>query len=186
MSSSSSPTRRLVLAGIPLVLAGCANPVGGDGAARIDARVDATLDYLFREHDEAKALAEASAGILVMPLITEAGFGIGGSYGRGALRIDGRSVDYYSTTRANLGPQIGAQQFAHALFFMTEESLQGFRESAGFALGVDAEVTILTRGESVAAETTTSGAPIVAIVFGQAGLRIGATIEGTKYSRIIP
>jgi hypothetical protein len=28
--------------------------------------------------------------------------------------------------------------------------------------------------------------PVLAAVFGRAGLRLGATLEGTKYSRIIP
>jgi len=38
----------------------------------------------------------------------------------------------------------------------------------------------------VEADTTTVLAPVVAAVFGRAGLRLGATLEGTKYSRIIP
>ena len=64
-----------------------------------------------------------------MPLVTEAGFGFGGSYGRGALRIEGVTVDYYSATKATFGFQIGAQQYAHALFFMTPEALEEFRRS---------------------------------------------------------
>jgi lipid-binding SYLF domain-containing protein len=28
--------------------------------------------------------------------------------------------------------------------------------------------------------------PVIAVVFGQAGLIAGATLEGTRYSRIIP
>ena len=32
-------------------------------------------------------------GMLVMPLVTEASFGFGGSYGRGALRVNGITVD---------------------------------------------------------------------------------------------
>ena len=36
------------------------------------------------------------------------------------------------------------------------------------------------------AETITSLSPVIAVVFAQTGLRVGATLEGTKYSRIIP
>jgi hypothetical protein len=36
------------------------------------------------------------------------------------------------------------------------------------------------------ADTTTSLAPVIAVVFAQSGLRLGATLDGTKYSRIIP
>ncbi len=80
--------------------------------------------------------------MLVMPLVTEAGFGLGGSYGRGALRVGGTTVDYYSATQASFGLQIGAQQYAHVLFFMTEEALSEFRRSYGWAAGADLEYAV--------------------------------------------
>ena len=47
-------------------------------------------------------------------------------------------------------------------------------------------IRLLAEGETLRAETTTSLSPVIAVVFGQSGLRIGATLEGTKYTRIIP
>ena len=118
--------------------------------------------------------------------VTEAGFWVGGAFGRGALRVDGVTVDYYSTAKASAGLQIGAQQYAHVLFFMTEDALADFRRSSGWAAGGDLEYVIRDQGDSVAADTTKLRSPVLAAVFGQAGLRIGATLEGTKYTRIIP
>ncbi|THF85396.1 MAG: twin-arginine translocation pathway signal, partial [Sulfitobacter sp. SK025] len=132
------------------------------------------------------AIGRKSNGMLVMPLVTEAGLGFGGAYGRGALLVDNVTVDYYSVAKASGGLQIGAQQYAHVLFFMTEQALSQFRRSPGWAAGADLEYVISDRGESVEADTTTALAPVLAAVFGRAGLRIGATLEGTKYSRIIP
>lgn len=66
------------------LLAGCANGVGNGGAQRLDARVDATRDFLFGRYPGTRDLAQKSAGVLYMPLITEAGFGIGGAFGQGA------------------------------------------------------------------------------------------------------
>ncbi len=152
----------------------------------VDARVDYTLTQLYQEYPNTRALSEKASGMLVMPLITEAGFGIGGSYGRGALRINDETADYYSTASATFGFQIGAQQYAHVLFFMTEDALNGFRQSQGWAAGGDLEYSIPDGGETFRAETTTAMAPIFAVVFGQSGLKIGATLEGTKYTRIIP
>ncbi len=167
-------------------LAGCANGIGNNNDQRIDARVDQTLNYMFSRYPGTVTLREKSAGMLVMPVVTEAGLGLGGSYGRGALRVNDITVDYYSTTSASAGFQIGAQQYAHVLFFMTEDALVEFRRSAGWAAGADIEYAIQDQGQNVRAETTTSLAPIIAAVFGQAGFRVGATLEGSKYSRIIP
>ena len=121
-----------------------------------------------------------------MPVITEAGLGIGGAYGRGALRVGDVSVDYYSAAKASAGLQIGGQQYAHVLFFMTEDALMDFRHSSGWAAGADIEYALPSGGRTIAAETTTSLAPVIAMVFGHAGLRLGASLEGVKYTRIIP
>ena len=167
-------------------LAGCGNGVGGRGPAVIDARVDATLATLYADYPATRDLADKSTGILVIPLVTEAGLGLGGAYGRGALRVGGATVDYYSVTKASGGIQIGAQQYAHVLFFMTDAALTTFRRSPGYAAGANIEYAVPDRGQTLAAETTTSLAPVIAVIFGQSGLRLGATLEGVKYTRIIP
>lgn len=173
------------LAGTGL-LAACGNGVGSNGSGTIDARVDSTLNYLYSTYPNTRALANKSVGQLVMPLITEAGLGFGGGYGRGALRVGGVTVDYYSATKGSFGIQIGAQQYAHVLFFMTEDALMTFRRSNGWAAGADVEYVFSDKSENIRAETTTSTKPIIAMIFAQAGLSIGATLEGVKYSRIIP
>ncbi|MDN5786991.1 YSC84-related protein [Pseudorhodobacter sp.] len=179
--------RRIFLraTGAALALGGCANGIGGGGAQRLDARVDATRDFLFSRYPGTRDLANKSQGVLYMPLITEAGFGIGGSYGQGALRINDVTVDYYSATRATIGFQIGAQQYAHALFFLTEAALGDFRRSPGWAAGADIRYATPDQGASLGKETTEIN-PVIALVFGQSGLIAGATLAGSKYNRIIP
>ncbi len=166
--------------------AACGNGVGNNNAAKIDARVNATLQQMFSEYPNTRNLADKATGLLVMPLVTEAGFIVGGAYGQGALRINGATVDYYSTLKGNAGLQIGAQQYAHVLFFMTQDALAGFRRSSGWAAGADLEYVVRDEGTALTADTNTLTSPVLAAIFGQAGLRIGATLEGTKYSRIIP
>lgn len=174
-----------VMAGAGLTAA-CGNGIGGRGPNMIDARVDATLNHLYTRYPNTQEIAQKSSGQLVMPLVTEAGFGIGGGYGRGALRVGGTSVDYYSAAKGSFGFQIGAQQYAHVLFFMTDEALLRFRRSNGWAAGADVEYVISDRADNLRAETTTSKSPVLAVIFGQAGLLVGATLEGVKYTRIIP
>jgi lipid-binding SYLF domain-containing protein len=186
--SSIALSRRGMLCGLgsTALLAACNNGVGSTNGTSLDARVDQTMNYLFTNYPGTREVAAKSVGQLVMPLVTEAGFGFGGGYGRGALRVNGVTVDYYSATKASFGLQIGAQQFAHVLFFMTPNALERFRRSSGWAAGADLEYVFSDKGENIRAETTTSTAPVIAAVFGQAGAMIGATLEGVKYTRIIP
>jgi lipid-binding SYLF domain-containing protein len=180
-------TRRFLLAsgGAAFALSACSNGVGGRGAETIDARVDATRDFLNSGYPGTQDLANQAAGVLYMPLVTEAGLIYGGAYGRGALRIRDVTVDYYSSTKASFGLQIGAQQYAHALFFMTDAALADFRRGNGWAAGADIRYATPEQGASIGKETTELD-PVVALVFGQSGLIAGATLSGVKYTRIIP
>lgn len=178
------------LTGAALLLAGCESSISGNGvgsnnAAKIDARVVATRSYLFDRYPGTQDLAARAAGVLYMPLVTEAGFGFGGGYGRGALQLNGATVDYYSATRATIGFQIGAQQYAHALFFMTPDALENFRRSSGWAAGADVRYATPEQGGSLGTDTTALD-PVIGLVFGQQGLIAGATLSGVKYTRIIP
>ncbi len=180
--------RRSVLLGMGAMMgvAACGNGVGSNGAGKIDARVNATLSQLYADYPATQELAAKATGMLVMPLVTEAGLMLGGGFGNGALRVGGATVDYYSVVKATGGLQIGAQQSSHVLFFMTPQALETFRRSPGYAAGANIEYATPQKGESLAAETTTSLAPVIAVIFGQSGLRVGATLGAVKYTRIIP
>ncbi|WP_252733511.1 YSC84-related protein [Paracoccus marinaquae] len=188
MSKSNMMTRRGLLAGggAMLALAGCTNAVGSNAAAQLDARVDQTHQYLLQNYPTAAPLVQNAKGVLYMPLMTEAALGVGAAYGQGALRIGGATVDYYSATQATFGFQAGAQQYAHVLIFQTDTALAAFRAASGWVAGADAYYAIPAGGMSLGADTITAQLPVVAMIFGQAGLMAGAAIEGTKYSRIIP
>ncbi len=182
-------TRRGALAGAGAALLGaaaCNNGIASRGPATIDARVAQATDYLYATYPGTVELRDKSTGQLVMPLVTQAGFGLGGSYGRGALLVQGSPIDYYSATQASVGLQIGAQQYAHMLFFMTNDALFEFRNSPGWVAGAELQYVANARGANAAATTLTQLSPVIAVIFGQAGLIAGATVEGTKYTRIIP
>lgn len=180
-------SRRLFVTGaLATTTAACGNGVGSSGGAKIDARVDSTLNTLHSRFPATLDLKQKSVGMLVMPLVTKASFVIGGAFGRGALRVNDATVDYYSMAAASYGLQIGAQQFSHVLYFMTDEALAEFRSSPGWAAGADLEYAANDQGGNISTDTTTVLAPVIAVVFGQAGLLVGASLKGTKYTRIIP
>ena len=65
-----------------------------------------------------------SKGVLVFPAVVGGSFIVGGEYGRGALRVDGKTLDYYSTTAASIGLQAGAQSKAVYYVFNTRDALE--------------------------------------------------------------
>lgn len=188
MITDSKISRRGLLlgAGAGLALAGCSNAVGQNAAGRLDARVDATHQYLISTYPQVTPMVQGAKGVLYMPLMTEVGLGVAGAYGQGALRIGGATVDYYSATQASFGFQAGAQQYAHVLIFQTEPALADFRRAPGWVADAGAYYALPAGGMSMGADTITAQYPVVAMVFGQSGLMAGASIAGTKYTRIIP
>ena len=185
MSRFSRRTFVISGASVP-ILAACGNGLNSRASDRVDARVDGAINLMYDEVPGSRELAQNAAGMLVMPLVTEAGFGFGGAYGRGALRIGNATVDYYSALSGSFGPQIGAQQYAHTLFFMTSNALREFRRSTGWAIGADVRYAVTDVGETLGLDTTVLLDSVIAVIFGQAGLIVGATLDGTRYTRIIP
>jgi lipid-binding SYLF domain-containing protein len=115
-------------------------------AQQIDIEVDATLEQFSRQVTGGDRFLEKAAGVLVFPGVIKGGIFVGGEYGEGALRIDGKTAAYYSTAAASLGFQLGAQSKSVVLVFMTNESLDRFRNSSGWKAGVDGSVALIEWG----------------------------------------
>ena len=155
-------------------------------AAQIDADARATLDRFFTRVVNGRELANKAIGVLVFPSIVKAGIGIGGEYGQGALHIRGRTADYYNIIGASIGFQLGVQTRSVIIMFMTESALAGFRNRAGWEVGVDGSVALITVGASGRVNTNNILDPIIGFVFNSKGLMYNLTLEGTKISRINP
>lgn len=166
--------------------AACSGGTKNRARDRINSNVSRAVQDMQSQHPFTVDLANNAAGMLVMPKIRKAGFGLGGSYGEGALLIGGATVDYYNLIAASFGFQAGAQQFASVLFFMDSDHLRKFRERDGWTLGADLEFTLLDSAAGAAGiDNNTYPDAVYAIVFNQAGLMAGVSLEGAKYSRIV-
>lgn len=153
-------------------------------AKEIDVSVDVALERFNTEVKGAKEFLKIAKGVLVFPSVYKAGFVIGGEYGEGALRISGKTVDYYNTIAGSWGLQIGGQKKTVILVFMQEEALKKFRAASGWKAGVDGSVALITVGAGEAIDTTNIKDPIVGFVFGQKGLMANLTLEGSKYTKL--
>ena len=175
-----------------LVVAGCSTTTSSgqsaetDAAKRqeIDAAVDGTLSRLFSTVDGSRELVSKAQGVLVFPSVVKAAFIFGAAYGQGALRVGGKTVGYYSTAGGSFGLQAGAQSTALIFLFMTQDSLDKFRNSAGWAVGGDVAVSLVKVGANGAIDTRTATAPVEAIVMTNTGLMADASVAGTKVTKL--
>jgi lipid-binding SYLF domain-containing protein len=186
-------TSSAVLAASGLALTGCttttesaASKTSGATGKRqtINADVDSTLARLYATVNGSRKLVSKARGVLVFPSVISAGFFVGGQYGEGALRVRGQTTGYYNTLTGSFGLQIGAQSKAIIFLFMTAEALDKFRNSEGWAVGVDATVAVLKLGANGNLDTSTATAPEQAFVLTNAGLMAGVSLEGTLVTRL--
>lgn len=149
----------------------------------INREVDKAL-VNFQQIDGAKAYLDIARGVLVFPKVYKAGFGIGGEYGEGALRVDGKTVDYYSTATASVGFQPGAQARTLVVLFTSEDALRTFRAIEVWKIGVDGSVALVELGADKAVATSRIKDPVVGFVFGPQGLMHKLTLDGATFTRL--
>jgi len=105
-------------------------------------------------------------------------------HGEGALRIGGKTVDYYNMFQGSFGLQLGGEVKTVYIVFLDEEALKGFRSSEGWKAGVDGSVSLVTLGAGGTIDTHNLKDPIVAFVLGQKGLMYNLSFEGTKFTKL--
>jgi lipid-binding SYLF domain-containing protein len=166
-------------AGVPLSMADDATE-----RASIDSDVNEAIANLYKQVPGSRGLVARSKGALIFPSVVSAGVGIGGQYGKGALRVHRRSVAYYSTVAASVGFQLGAQSRSMVFLFMTDDALSRFENSSGWDVGGDASVAVVKTGANGAVDLSTANQPVVALIYGNAGLMYDLSLNGTKVSKL--
>ncbi|MGC9520204.1 MAG: BPSL1445 family SYLF domain-containing lipoprotein [Desulfuromonadaceae bacterium] len=153
-------------------------------AEEINIGVDATLKRFKDTVMGGEQFLARAKGVLVFPKVIKAGLIVGGEYGEGALRVDNRTVAYYSTAAGSLGLQAGAQSKSIVLVFLTASALKNFRAGTGWKVGADGSVAVVQWGVGEDINSLDIKDPIVGFVFGNKGLMFNLTIEGAKFTRI--
>jgi len=155
-------------------------------AAQLEYNANQTLHSFVRQISGARELANKAVGILVFPSVIKAGIGFGGEYGEGILLNQQRVVGYYNLISASFGFQLGVQARSVIIMFMTQDALAGFENRAGWKIGVDGSVAIITVGIGGSIDTDKIVSPVIGFIIDQKGLMYNLTLEGSKISRINP
>jgi len=172
----------LVFLGLGVLL--LASPSYAKTGKEIDVGVDLALERFQKEVVGSGDVIKKSKAVLVFPKVMKGGIGIGGEYGEGALRIDGKTAQYYNIIGGSFGWQLGFQVKTVYLFFLEDAALASFRASDGWQAGIDGSVALIKVGADASIDTTKTDEPIVAFVLGQKGLMYNLTLEGSKFNKI--
>jgi lipid-binding SYLF domain-containing protein len=180
----SSAVRNMLLPVLLVLLPATAATVQADSKAMIDDGTRGALVRLREHSEDAGALVDKAAGVLVFPDVVKMGFGVGGEYGEGSLLVAGEPVAYYATAGASYGLQVGAQFKSEVILFMNEEVLADFRDGHGWEAGVDGSIAIVKLGGGGRVGSLNISEPVVGFIFSNKGLMYNLTLEGTKITRI--
>lgn len=183
--------RPLMLLALSLLLA-AALPLGGcqsgqSQAARessLSAEGKAAYQSLISTEPGAAALAQGAKGVLVFPRVIKGGFIVGAFHGQGVMLQNDQAVGYYDTTGGSYGLQVGLQEYAYALFFMSDEDLNYLTSSKGWEFGAGPSITVVDKGLAGSLTTMTARKGVYCYFFDQKGLMAGLGLQGSKITQI--
>ncbi len=153
-------------------------------SAKIDAKVNEALKRFYEQVEDGKEIAKRAKGLLILPNVGKGALIVGFEYGRGALRVGGKTVDYYSMAAGSLGFQIGGEAKDIIITFNNDDALKGFRAAKGWEAGVDGNVALFTVGGGQKSLSAMNENPILAFIFDVKGLIADISIKGAKFNKL--
>ena len=173
-----------IRAGSMLLMLLFAGLVLAASADKLNRESDKTLELFRGEVNGAQLFLDQAVGYLVFPRVIKVGAVIGGETGEGVLRVDGQTIEYYRVSAGSIGFQLGVQAKSIVIAFMTKQSLQKFRDSNGWKVGVDGSITLIDLGLGKTIDSQNMKDPVVGFIFGSKGLMYSLTLEGSKFTKL--
>jgi lipid-binding SYLF domain-containing protein len=174
----------MAITGLTLFALIASAPAFARTKAEIDASADRAITRFYALNTQNKDLTDKAAGILVFGRVTKGGAGVAGEFGEGVLRINGKTVNYYSVTSASVGLTLGVARHSAIILFMTPESLDKFQKSEDWSAGADTSFALVKQGSGGQYDTATLGKPILGFIFHEKGLLGDLSFEGSKITKI--
>jgi len=174
-----------IRAGMALLVALLSPAALADSAEYINTHTELALNNLRQHTQDADAILQDAAGVLVFPDIFKLGFGVGGQYGEGVLLVEGQPVAYYTTAGKEYGLAPGHKTKSEVIVFRTPEALQQFQNKRGWKVGQDGEVALghlspdnkqlLFGGQD---------RDVVGFILSEQGLVADLTMDGSRITRM--
>jgi len=152
----------------------------------IEGSVDAAIADFKRSVKGADEYLASAKGVLVVPEVKKAGLIVGAQWGYGALRIGGKTTNYYKMASGSVGFQAGVQKANFVFIFLTQDALDEFRRGKGWAAGIDTGVTVVDESIGASADTMKAKSAVLAFIYGKEGLMGGYSLKGQKLTKFAP
>ncbi|MDD2714992.1 MAG: lipid-binding SYLF domain-containing protein [Candidatus Wallbacteria bacterium] len=152
--------------------------------SEIETRVDNSLLHFYDKVSGGRRLVKQAKAVLVFPRVYKVGVAFGLEYGEGAMRVDGKTIDYYSMSTASFGFQLGAEKKTVILLFMQEDIFKKIRSGNKWRAGLDASITVAGTGDGGPVNTDKVSPQILAYVIGRRGLMYSLSLEGTRFTKM--
>jgi lipid-binding SYLF domain-containing protein len=153
---------------------------------------------LFKNAGESANFFNKSYAYAVFPDIGEAGFLVGGAYGKGRVYLNGKLVGDATMKQLSVGFQAGGKNYSQVIFFQDKRALDQF-ESGSFEFSAGASAIAITASANASAGTNgvTSGvsggkrdastdgvynAGMAVFTIAKGGLMYAATLAGQKFT----
>jgi lipid-binding SYLF domain-containing protein len=153
---------------------------------------------LFKNAGESAAFFQNSYAYAVFPDIGEAGFVVGGAFGKGHVYVQGQLVGDTTMKQLSVGFQAGGKGYSQIIFFQDKRALDEF-ESGSFEFSAGASAIAVTAGANASAGTdgVTSGASagkrdantegvyndgMAVFTIAKGGLMYAAALAGQKFT----
>jgi lipid-binding SYLF domain-containing protein len=153
---------------------------------------------LFKNAGESAVFFKNSYAYAVFPNIGEAGFVLGGAYGKGHVYVNGVLAGDTTMKQLSVGFQAGGQDYSQIIFFQDKRALDQF-ESGSFEFSAGAKAVAITAAANASAGTNgvTSGASggkrdattdgvyndgVAVFTIAKGGLLYAAALAGQKFT----
>ena len=130
---------------------------------------------LFKNAGASATFFAKSYGYAVFPTVGEAGFIVGGAYGKGRVYLGGKLVGDTSMTQLSAGFQLGGKGYSQIIFFEDKRAFDEFA-TGSFEFSAGASAVAITAGASASVGTTGAGA-------GASGGKKDATTASAGYEK---
>lgn len=176
----------IVFLACPLIWLYSANTADAQSEREIDLEVDKALTRFYAVVPNAHEVVSEAAGILVFPRADELGHKVGGMYGKGALRVGGKTTGYFTIRAAGTGSQAGPRQRHIIIAFLNAEALTKFLARTRWKVGITAGINMRTMGTDGRIDMLAVKEPIMAIMYDENGLIQGVSLRGSRITRMNP